>query len=98
MKKLFMKTITTTTAGGSTELPAGLAIVDITNNDATNFTTLSVEGAIGSANEAVLLATKSLDFSNANENIGGSTNQDAFNLYWKSNTADVSVTILGYLV
>lgn len=98
MKKLFMKTITTTTTGGSTELPAGLAIVNIINDDATNFTTLSVEGAIGTANEAIILATKTLDFSNAPESIGGSTNQDDFNLYWKSDTGDVNVTVIGYLV
>ena len=90
----YMKTITTTTAGGSTELPSGLKILKIVNIDATNFTTLSIDEAIGGAgDEATLLATKEVDFTNAGMDVGG----NALTLYWKSDTADVDISIFGYI-
>lgn len=91
----YMVTIATTTAGGSTALPAGVKILKIVNNDAANFTTLSVEAAIGTSlnPEAILLATDSVDFSNAGLTVGG----NELVLYWKSNTANVNVSIFGYI-
>jgi len=94
-KKPYMKTITTTTTGGSTVLPDGLKILKIVNLDATNFTTLSIDATIGTASndEATLLATKEVDFTNTDKEIGG----DAMTLYWKADTASVNISIFGYI-
>jgi len=95
VKRPYFNTISTTTAGGSVSLPSGLKILYITNDDDTNFTKISINAAIGTANndEATILATKSLDFTNSCEQIGGNN----LTLYFKADTAAVAVTIIGYI-
>jgi len=95
--KPYVQTITTTTTGESTVLPTGLKLLKITNDDATNFTTISFNAAIGTADnpEGVLLAGAPVDFTNSAQLIG--TPIEGMTLHSKSDTADVNITIVGYI-
>jgi len=95
--KPYVTTVETTTAGGSVVLPAGLKLLKITNDDATNFTVLSFNAAIGTASnpEGTLLATKDIDFTNSAQLIG--TPIEGMTLYFKADTAAVDITIVGYI-
>ena len=93
MAKPYVLTITATTTAGSTTLPEGLNLVSITHTDATNFVTLSFEAAIGTSGnpEGAVLAGEKVDFSNLNKVLQADT------LYWQADTANVAVTLIGYI-
>ena len=90
--RAYVKTIATATSAGSTTLPDGLKITKIQNDTATNFVTLSFDGAIagGTNPEGKLLTGTSWDFSG----VDGVT---AETLYHKADSGAVNVTIIGFI-
>ena len=93
MSRPYIDTIVTTTTAGSTDLPGGFQLVSITNTSAANFCTISFDGPIGSTDnpEGVIPAEGKEDFSIINRPFPVKV------LYHQSDTANVSLTIVGYI-
>ena len=93
MARPYARTIATSTTAGSTTFPDGFHLLSITNDDGTNFVTLSFEATVGTTDnpEFRIDAGDSVSFNNINQIFPLEI------LYWDADTAAVNVSVVGFI-